>query len=56
MEWRCLAGVMRHPVVLEAVDGSELWSAPMDIRTDKAEHLLSPGTEMVEPYAGTEIV
>ncbi|HMH90404.1 MAG TPA: hypothetical protein VK586_04890 [Streptosporangiaceae bacterium] len=38
--------------VLEAVDGSELWSATMDIRTGKAGHLLSPGTEMVEPYGG----
>ena len=33
-----------------------IWSAPMDVRTDKAEHLLSPSTEIVEPYAGTEMV
>lgn len=39
-------------VVLEAVDGSRLWSAPMDIRAGKAGHLLSSGTEMVEPYGG----
>jgi hypothetical protein len=38
--------------VLEAVDGSELWSAPAGIRTGEAGQLLSPGTEMVEPYGG----
>jgi hypothetical protein len=50
-------------VVLEAVDGSELWSSATSIRTGEARHLssprtgaaehpLSPGTEMVEPYGG----
>ena len=38
--------------VLEAVDGSELWSAAMAVRAGEAGQLLSPGTEMVEPYGG----
>ncbi len=40
-------------VVLEAVDGSRLWSVgTMATRAGDAGHLLSPGTEMVEPYGG----
>lgn len=38
--------------VLEAVDGSELWSAAVAVRVGEAGQLLSPGTEMVEPYGG----
>ena len=38
--------------VLEAVDGSELWSAAVAVRAGEAGQLLSPGTEMVEPYGG----